>query len=500
MATISTITNKLDIIFSGSSCESYVQFSTQQGDIKSRLVEANLFVKLGGKSCRDSLVPYDATGKTVVSVYEFQDRDGITKLTPEIECQVDQSKITFTIPNAPLAQAGIVSAQIKVYDSSNNALLHSALFMFEVLRTLGAGDVVDDNIPILLRLIQDVRNLNNDMTAAEQSREQAEGAREIAEAARQNATNTAVQNANNAAQAATDAANLVPNQILADAQQATHDMQQALTNSAAATQNANNAANEARTAVAGLDANLDSKVDKVAGKGLSTNDYTNTEKAQVAKIAGLETSLSTKADSNHTHSQYATLESPSFTGTPLAPTPTLPSSIATKEYVDNATPVLPVQMRYVNQNGEVSGTASENKYLQIYHPIDEVWEWVTMPSLNFGVEMRTTLRATVATTTTSTDLIEVPIYTKTINIGNLPAGTIKAVSYVDLSERPKIVPVDVQVNMIRGNVDWVNSFPIATRGSDNMWLDLSTSHVRIQTNGSWTNYHAVARVYYARRP
>lgn len=34
------------------------------------------------------------------------------------------------------------------------------------------------------------------------------------------------------------------------------------------------------------------KVDKVAGKGLSTNDYTDADKAEVAKIDGIEEDLS----------------------------------------------------------------------------------------------------------------------------------------------------------------------------------------------------------------
>lgn len=41
---------------------------------------------------------------------------------------------------------------------------------------------------------------------------------------------------------------------------------------------------------------LNTKVDKIEGKGLSTNDYTNQEKAQVAKISNIETTLANKVD------------------------------------------------------------------------------------------------------------------------------------------------------------------------------------------------------------
>lgn len=46
-----------------------------------------------------------------------------------------------------------------------------------------------------------------------------------------------------------------------------------------------------------LSAILAGKVDKVEGKGLSSNDYTTAEKEQVAKIATMETTLSGKLNS-----------------------------------------------------------------------------------------------------------------------------------------------------------------------------------------------------------
>lgn len=79
-----------------------------------------------------------------------------------------------------------------------------------------------------------------------------------------------------------------------------------------ATKNANDAATkamqsaeEAESAVAnleeykqGIEKQIANKVDKVAGKGLSTNDYTDTEKAKVAEIDGLKQSIEGKANTN----------------------------------------------------------------------------------------------------------------------------------------------------------------------------------------------------------
>ena len=49
---------------------------------------------------------------------------------------------------------------------------------------------------------------------------------------------------------------------------------------------------------ADVDSAVSGKVDKVTGKGLSTNDYTAADKAQVAKIAEMETTLADKLNSS----------------------------------------------------------------------------------------------------------------------------------------------------------------------------------------------------------
>lgn len=95
-----------------------------------------------------------------------------------------------------------------------------------------------------------------------------------------------------------------------------------------------------------------SKVDKVTGKGLSTNDYTTEEKD---KLAGIDTGAtkntvdaaisSTSTNAISTKAVYEALlkkaatASPNFTGTPTAPTPTDGDSttkIATTAFVNNA--------------------------------------------------------------------------------------------------------------------------------------------------------------------
>lgn len=73
---------------------------------------------------------------------------------------------------------------------------------------------------------------------------------------------------------------------------------------------------------------LNTKVDKVAGKDLSTNDFTTAEKTKLASLGGIQDL-----------SLYATLLSPTFLGTPTAPTASLSNNttqIATTAFVNNA--------------------------------------------------------------------------------------------------------------------------------------------------------------------
>ncbi|MDN3667602.1 beta strand repeat-containing protein [Algibacter miyuki] len=83
---------------------------------------------------------------------------------------------------------------------------------------------------------------------------------------------------------------------------------------------------------------LDSKVDKVTGKGLSTEDYSTTEKTKLAAITGSNTGdqdLSSYATTTNLDLK-ADIASPTFTGTPLAPTATAGTNttqIATTAFV-----------------------------------------------------------------------------------------------------------------------------------------------------------------------
>jgi hypothetical protein len=59
--------------------------------------------------------------------------------------------------------------------------------------------------------------------------------------------------------------------------------------------------------------NLETKVDKVSGKGLSTNDYTNADMEKLRSLtnadvnkAYVDTQLAKKANASHTHSEYLT--------------------------------------------------------------------------------------------------------------------------------------------------------------------------------------------------
>ena len=79
------------------------------------------------------------------------------------------------------------------------------------------------------------------------------------------------------------------------------------------------------------DTALDSKVDKVSGKELSANDYTDIEKAKLTAIIGTNTG-------DQDLSTYAPVASPNLTGVPLAPTPintTNSTQIATTAFVQD---------------------------------------------------------------------------------------------------------------------------------------------------------------------
>jgi hypothetical protein len=92
---------------------------------------------------------------------------------------------------------------------------------------------------------------------------------------------------------------------------------------------------------ADLTSSLVTKVDKTNGKDLSTNDYTTAEKTKLAAITGTNTGdqdLSALATVDLLASK-ASLTSPTFTGTPFAPTAAVGTNntqIATTAYVDAA--------------------------------------------------------------------------------------------------------------------------------------------------------------------
>lgn len=143
-------------------------------------------------------------------------------------------------------------------------------------------------------------------------------------------------------------------------------------NSTADRSRSNHTGNQAISTITGLQSALDSKVAKVAGKQLSTEDYTSAEKSKLAGIAAGATANSTDAylrdRANHTGSQplsslsksgaevgqvpkwtgsawvpsdsdttRAPLDSPSFTGVPTAPTAAAKDAttqVATDAFVD----------------------------------------------------------------------------------------------------------------------------------------------------------------------
>jgi hypothetical protein len=103
---------------------------------------------------------------------------------------------------------------------------------------------------------------------------------------------------------------------------------------------------------------LDTKVDKVAGKNLSTEDFTTAEKTKLASLGGTQDL-----------SLLAPLLSPNFTGIPIAPTAaagTNTSQIATTAFV-NSTVASATNANYVNLAGNqtVSGNKTFNNNITI---------------------------------------------------------------------------------------------------------------------------------------
>ena len=334
------VTSKINVYLSSNNayCNS-IEFSAQSGDVQSRTIEASIYTT--HKSCSNS-VPYDCTGKKINIVYEYINEDGSTELSPEYLCDVNNNKIKFIIPNKPLMNTGIVTAQIKIYDLNASSLLNSALFKFEVLRSLGIGDEnnINNDIPILIKLIKDVENLDKTLKENENARLQSELVREnkfnekikeISDA--KDDLNNAITNAERATADATNAANLVPNQILKDATTATQNANEAADRANQAAKNVENAnlnidlspyvkktgaeidasdntienynkASEQRvvskkvlenkfnlvdtkitqaseTIQTSLVPQLANKVDKENGKGLSSNDFTDVYRTQI---------------------------------------------------------------------------------------------------------------------------------------------------------------------------------------------------------------------------
>ncbi len=165
--------NQISIFFSGGPLDSgQALFSAQAGDINSRLVRAAIFNK---PNFWATAAVYDVSALNLQIAYEYTDTAGTKQHTPQYACTlvsgiVENNVVEFTIPNAPLAQKGVVKAQITAYDAVAQSQLNSAVFLFQVLTSLMVGSADDPNIPILLQLITTVQQLNTALTAAETQR------------------------------------------------------------------------------------------------------------------------------------------------------------------------------------------------------------------------------------------------------------------------------------------------------------------------------------------
>ena len=216
-----------------------------------------------------------------------------TTLSPQ------DGKISFSLPSGVMVE-GPLDVQLRAY--SGDTVVHTAVMTMTVGRSLYPDDPPMPEFSGLVDgLVADAQEAIDAAEAATAAANAAAGsvndAKEAANAAAQNANtaadaaNTAAGAANSAASAANSAATAA-NTAKADADIAASGANTAAGNAADAATAAEEAADAANSAAEGIATALDGKVDKEAGKGLSTNDYTTAEKT---KLAGLERATTEEA-------------------------------------------------------------------------------------------------------------------------------------------------------------------------------------------------------------
>lgn len=177
-----------------------------------------------------------------------------TGYVKEYTMLIQSQKAELILTNDILSESGSLTMSITLIGTDDEILTdteyHSKMYVLASLE--GNTEIPEQEKSVLVDLISQVNSLNQ---TASQLVEDTETAVTNSSTVLANAE-TALQNANTATQNANDAT----------------------TNANTATQNANVAAQNANNAVTELDNRLATKVDKVNGKELSTNDYDNTEK------------------------------------------------------------------------------------------------------------------------------------------------------------------------------------------------------------------------------
>lgn len=90
-------------------------------------------------------------------------------------------------------------------------------------------------------------------------------------------------------------------------------------------------------------------IKEIQEKLSSVNDVLGSHTHSISDVTNLQTTLNSKASSTHTHSQYAPLVSPAFTGTPEAPTAadgTTTTQIATTAFVAAAIAKIDTKLKF----------------------------------------------------------------------------------------------------------------------------------------------------------
>jgi len=148
------------------------------------------------------------------------------------------------------------------------------------------------------------------------------------------------------------------------------------------------------------------------------------------------------------------------------------------------------KVRYVNAAGEGSGTPSENLYLQYFHPVSQVWEWLNLPDAA-GVEYRTIERVQGK-----------PVYARYYDFGDLPKKASKTIPHGIVGIQNVVRTefyMHADTNGAHSDFHAQTRLPRIMGGAHNIFVDVNKVNIWIITSYAWQNgIGARGRVYYTK--